>query len=189
VGAVRQERGDEHGGSDLVRERLRGERDAHAAEAVADQDGPLAVRERGEGVQQRARVVLEGGRVAEPARVGARRGEVERVHAVARGAEQRGDAVPAPPAVARAVNEDDALRAIRRQRLFAATERHAVWLCLPARCWRRDVPQLGHLCRTLSRVGASRLTRGWLARKPRARALSRQGAAAWKRVRLQVPVQ
>jgi hypothetical protein len=118
AGAVRHERGDEHGGGDPLRERLRGERDAHAAEAVAHEHGALAVRERADGVEQRARVVVERGRVvvAQPARVGARRGEVGRVDAVARGAQQRGDPVPAPPAVARAVHQDDAAARLRRCR-------------------------------------------------------------------------
>jgi len=115
VGAVRQEGGDEHGGGDLLREGLGGERDAHAAEAVADQDGALAAGEPAERVQQRARVVLEGGRVAEAARVGARGREVRRVHAVARRAENRGHAVPAPADVPRAVHQDDARRALGRR--------------------------------------------------------------------------
>jgi hypothetical protein len=136
VGAVRQERGDKHGGRHLLRERLRGERDAHAAEAVAHQDRPLSRRERPECVEQRPRVVLEGGHVAELPRVDARRREVRRVHAVSRGAEQRGDPVPAPPAVARAVHQDDARRSLGSSRKRGS--RHGVELLAFNGC--RDLP-------------------------------------------------
>jgi hypothetical protein len=47
-------------------------------------------------VEQRARVLLEGAHLVEARRVCARRGEVERRHAVPRRPEQRGHLVPAP---------------------------------------------------------------------------------------------
>uniref|UniRef100_A0A0E0JTD6 Uncharacterized protein n=2 Tax=Oryza punctata TaxID=4537 RepID=A0A0E0JTD6_ORYPU len=102
---------DEHGGGDLVREPLHGEREAEAAVAVPDEDQPLAGRSRGDGVEQRARVLLEGAHLVDARRVRARRGHVERRRAVPRGA-QRGDhPVPAPRTVAEAVDQDEMLLA------------------------------------------------------------------------------
>ncbi len=110
---ARHRGGDEHGGGDLVREPLHGERDAEAAVAVPDEDQPLAGRRRrGHGVEQRPRVLLEGAHLVDARRVRARRGHVERRRAVPRGA-QRGDhPVPAPRAVAEAMDEHEVLPAV-----------------------------------------------------------------------------
>jgi hypothetical protein len=106
---ARHGRGQEHGGGDLAWEPRHGEGDVEPAEAVANEDQPLAVGRRGHRVQQRARVLLKRGHLVEARGVHPGRGHVERGRPVPRGAQPRHHLVPAPRAVRQAVHDDEVL--------------------------------------------------------------------------------
>lgn len=106
---VRHEGAEEHGGGDLVREQLGGQRDVDAAEAVADEDHLLPWREGAEEAQQRRGVVAERRHHAQRPRVDARRAEVRRGDAVPGRPEPRRHLEIGPAADARAVDQDEVL--------------------------------------------------------------------------------
>jgi hypothetical protein len=108
---------DEHRDGDSLRVPLHGQREALAAEAMADEDRSLPGRKRSHRVQERAAVVLEGRHVLAAHGAGAAPRHVERRDAVARGGQERGHLVPAPRAVAGAVHQHEVVLVLRRRPL------------------------------------------------------------------------